>query len=419
MQEGGYKDLLDGYTKAGITVSVIGLGKDTDIHAGLLKDIAKRGGGNIMFTDDPQELPRLFTQDTMTIARSTFIKKNESQPAGIPGELLSERARLMGEFDFGRFPRVDGYNLSYLKPQATPAAVSRDEYKAPLAAFWYRGLGRSAALAMEVAGEYTGEFGRWKFYDDFLINHARWLLGGGNVGEVYIDLERDGQDAVVTVELDPSRQAGLAKKPPRLFVVPPGLEREKTLLPDFQWIGPNTLRARFRMEETGTYRTLVQTENGRLTRGPAVTLPYSPEYAPRPESENGRLVLARIADMSGGQSRTDVLSILADPPRTARMLPILPYLVIAAIGLLVTEIAGRRLSLWKPAPSAAPDATTELSVDPALGYRQRWFSRRRKLPKQPIPSEPQETLATMEPRKNVNQIYERAEQRARSRMQNE
>ena len=194
-----------------------------------------------------------------------------------------------------------------------------------------------------------------------------------------------GQDAVVTVELDPNRQAGLAKKPPRLFVVPPGLEREKTLLPDFQWIGPYTLRARFRMEETGTYRTLVQTEDGRLTRGPAVTLPYSPEYAPRPESESGRLVLAQVAELSGGQSRTDVLSILADPPRTARMLPLLPYLVIAAIVLLVTEIAGRRLSLWKPALSAAPDATTELSVDPALGYRQRWLSRRRKVPKQTLP----------------------------------
>ncbi len=325
----------------------------------------------------------------------------------------------MGEFDFGQFPRVDGYNLSYLKPEATPLAVSRDEYKAPLAAFWYRGLGRSAALAMEVAGEYTGEFGRWKFYDDFLINHARWLLGGGNVGEVYIDLQRDGQDAVVTVELDPNRQAGLAKKPPTLFVVPPGLEREKTMLPDFQWIGPYTLRARFRMEETGSYRTLVQTEDGRLTRGPAVTLPYSPEYAPRPESENGRLVLAQVAELSGGQSRTDVLSILADPPRTARMLPLLPYLVIAAIVLLVTEIAGRRLSLWKPALSAAPDATTELSVDPALGYRQRWFSRRRKVQKQTLPSEPQETLATMGPRKSVNQIYERAKQRAKSRLGNE
>ena len=66
VEAGEYKTLLEAYSKLGITVSVIGLGKDTDIHAGLLKDIAKRGGGNIMFTDDPQELPRLFTQDTMT-----------------------------------------------------------------------------------------------------------------------------------------------------------------------------------------------------------------------------------------------------------------------------------------------------------------------------------------------------------------
>lgn len=72
----------------------------------LLKDIAKLGGGNIMFSDDPEELPRLFTQDTMSIARNTFIKHDpEIHPAdGIPGKLLPD-ARLMGNSAAGRFRR--------------------------------------------------------------------------------------------------------------------------------------------------------------------------------------------------------------------------------------------------------------------------------------------------------------------------
>lgn len=418
VNENGYKELLEEYAEQGITVSVIGLGTESDIHAELLKDIAKRGGGNIMFTNDPQELPRLFTQDTMSVARSTFIKKDETQPAGIPGELLPEQARLMGEFDFGPMPRVDGYNLTYLKSGANLAAASEDEYDAPWAAFWYRGLGRAVALTMEVAGPYAGEFGRWDYYDEFLINHARWLLGGSSLGDVFIDLEREGQDAVVTVELDPNRRSGLAKKPPQLFVVPPGEEREKVLVPDFQWVGPFTLQARFRMDQTGTYRTLVQTENGRLTRGPAVTLPYSPEFAPRSESESGRMIMAQVAELSGGKSRVDVLSIFEEPPKSARMMPVLPYLVMLAIGLLVVEIAGRRLSLWKRSPASAPDATTQLSLDPELGYKERWFTRRRKKPAQA--AEPSaESLASQEPQKSVNTIYARAKQRARSRMQNE
>jgi hypothetical protein len=355
----------------------------------------------------------------MAVAKSTFIKKDATQPAGISGELLADDARLMGQFDFGPFPRVDGYNLTYIKPGATQAVVSADEFKAPWSAFWYRGLGRSSAITLEAAGEFTGEFGRWKFYGDFLINHARWLMGGNSTAEVYIDLEREGQNAVVTVELDPNRQQGLAKKPPRLYVVPPGLEREQTLLPDFQWIGPYTLQARFRMDQTGTYRTLVETETGRLARGPAVTLPYSPEFAPRPKSESGRQLLGQIAELSGGKSRVDVLSILADPPSSARMMPLLPYLVIAAIVLLVTEIAGRRLSLWKRSLAAAPDEVTELSVDPAMGYRQRWFSRKRKLSADSITQEPAAAPANHRPGQSVNHIYARAKQRAKNRLGNE
>ena len=416
---GNYQALLENYAKEGITVSVIGLGTEADPHAELLKDIAKLGGGNIMFTEDPEELPRLFTQDTMAVAKSTFIKKDQTQPAGIDGELLVEEARLMGDFEFGPFPRADGYNLTYIKRGATQLAVSADDYKAPWAAFWYRGLGRSAALTLEAAGVYTGEFGRWDYYDEFLINHARWLMGGNSLSDVYIDLEREGQDAVVTVELDPSRQEGLAKKPPRLYVVPPGLERKPTLLPDFQWVGPFTLEARFRMDQVGTYRTRVQSENGRLSRGPAVALPYSPESAPRSASEDGRQLLGEIAELSGGKSRVDVLSILDDPPSSARMMPLLPYLLIAAIVILVVEIAGRRLSLWKRAPAAAPDAVTELSLDPELGYKERWFSRKRKIPTGPTNGEPLETLATKKPDKSVDQIYARAKQRARNRLHNE
>ena len=31
---------------------------------------------------------------------------------------------------------VDGYNLSYLRDEATAAAYARDDYEAPLVAFW-------------------------------------------------------------------------------------------------------------------------------------------------------------------------------------------------------------------------------------------------------------------------------------------
>lgn len=345
-EPGDYANLLKKYESAGITVSVIGLGTNADPDAKLLEDIAKLGRGNIMFTADAEELPRLFTQDTMSIARSTFVTKDETQPAGISGELLPS-SRLMGEFGGGSFPNVDGYNLSYLKPEATAAVMSRDEYDAPLSAFWYRGLGRVAALTVEVDGEYSGNFGTWENYEDFLVTHTRWLLGGDEPDQVFVDLARDGQDAVVTVELDPELQAGQSGEPPELVIVPPGSERQQTLSPDLSWTGPGTLSARFRMDRTGTYRTIVKTGPRSFARGPAVTLPYSPEFAPRVGLPTGKETLQQMAEISGGRARTDVLEVFADPPRSPRMLSLLPYLFVLGVCLLLVEIAGRRLLLWE------------------------------------------------------------------------
>ena len=56
---------------------------------------------------------------------------------------------------------------------------------------------------------------------------------------------------------------------------------------------------------------------------------------------------------------------------------------------LVVEMAGRRLSLWKRSPATAPDAVTELSVDPDFGYKERWFSRKRRIPTGPVTMDPQ------------------------------
>ena len=72
-QPGKYKDMVDKCVRAGMTVSVIGLGTEKDCDANLLKDIAARGNGRVFFSDNPDELPRLFAQDTFVVARSTFV----------------------------------------------------------------------------------------------------------------------------------------------------------------------------------------------------------------------------------------------------------------------------------------------------------------------------------------------------------
>jgi hypothetical protein len=429
-----YRTLIKKFADGGITVSVIGLGTDHDSDSELLKDIAKRGGGQVMFSNDPLELPRLFTQDTMNIARNTFIKKEEDHPQGIPGRLVPE-ARLMGELGSGPFPNVDGYNLCYLKPEATPAVISADEYQAPWSAFWYRGLGRVAALTMEVDGGSSGQFGRWDKLNDFLITHVRWLLSTVSPDDVFLRVERAGEDAVATVELDPDRPDKSRHGPPTLIVVPPGAEREAAVTPDFIWTGPDTLEARFRMDRTGTYRTLLKTGERKFVRGPAVTLPYSPEFVPRVGLPSGTETLKQIAEVSGGKLRTDVLEVLADPPRSASSLSLIPWLMGCAIGLLLTEIAGRRLALWQRVSALIPekDVKTEAPEKaPPPAARQWWdlplpraalrrgaHSKARPLPETSAPaaksaSPPQPAAEAANP---AIDVFQQAKDRARRRSQ--
>lgn len=345
-EPGNYKSLLKSYEASGITVSVIGLGTPADVDAKLLEDIASLGKGNILFSDDAAELPRLFSEETMSVARSSFVEKDpETQPTGIPGQQLAD-SRLIGDWGSSPFPNVDGYNLSYLKPEATMGVMSVDDYNAPLSAFWYRGIGRVAALTVEVDGKFSGQLTGWDNYSDFLITHARWLLGSDSPDDVYLTVRRDGQDAVATVELDPNRATRGADAMPEFVVVSPGAERAETFKPQFTWVGPDTLQARFRLDKMGTYRTLIRSGEREFQRGPALSLPYSPEFAPRIGSPAGREVLAELAGLTGGEQRTDVVSIFANSPRSPKKVSLVPHLMAICLCLVVLEIGGRRLALW-------------------------------------------------------------------------
>ena len=50
-EPGAYRELLERTSRAGITVSVVGLGTGQDSDAGFLKDVARRGNGMIYFSD--------------------------------------------------------------------------------------------------------------------------------------------------------------------------------------------------------------------------------------------------------------------------------------------------------------------------------------------------------------------------------
>ncbi len=336
----GYRRLLEECRGAGITVSVVGLGRPDDRDAELLRDVAERGAGRVFFTDRAEELPRIFAQDTFVVSRSAFVEEETAVRFTAALATLGAQAPAAA-------PPVGGYNLTYLRPDAHLAAVTGDDNQAPVVAAWQVGLGRVLAYTAEAFGEHTGPIGAWGGLGDFLTGLGRWTAGEASKlgSDMLLTQELDGGEAVVRLHLDPERAADPFVELPAFTALrglpgrPPASE-QGTL----SWVDPDTLETRVQL--SGDEVALITVDVA--GRGPAtlapVRLAYSPEMAPA-EPGRGRATLERLARATGGKPRLDVGEVWRDFPRRPRVVEITPWLLIATVVLLLAEVFERRTAL--------------------------------------------------------------------------
>jgi uncharacterized membrane protein len=328
-EPGDYKNLLDEMVKAKCTVSVIGLGAETDGDAEFLKDIAKRGGGRIFFNADAKELPALFEMETATIARSAFIE----EPVGLKGTPgWAEIAAAPMDW----LPQVDGYNLTYIKPSAAQAAVSADEYAAPLVAFWRRGTGRVATVAFPLGGEFSQMTRDWPGYGGFVQSLARWLAGPPLPPGVGMQARVEGTRVRLDLVYDDSWAERVAADPPELTVSRgPGGAATKL---SWERLAPGHFTAGLDAADVDYVRGAVRLGESALAVGP-LNVTANPEWAfDRTRLEELRAVSGR----SGGVERVDLSDVWRAPRPVAWrglrrwLLPLLVLLVL--LEALATQV---------------------------------------------------------------------------------
>jgi Mg-chelatase subunit ChlD len=326
-----YKAVLEALSKEKVTVSVIGMGKSTDSDAKLLEEIASLGGGRMYFAEDATSLPRIFSQETIAVARSSFV---DSPTALAFGPDLG----LLGRMPADAPSSAGGYNLTYLKPQASVGLRTDDENKAPALAFWPRGTGRAAALALEVDGPFTGEQRRWSGRRALLEQAVRWVIPD-KVGDIEAvpRTQLSGDDLHVTLDFDPS-QPPPASAPTLVLLsgdarVPP---REIPM----RWEDEQRAGAHVTLEGTGTWHPVVKLGE-RVFRAPAVTLSWAPEFEPGNAGE-GRALLAAISKLTNGEERLSMAGLFATAEQSAAPVPLAPALVALALAMLISEVFVRR-----------------------------------------------------------------------------
>lgn len=329
-QPGDYKNLLREITDNSGTVSVIGLGKRTDQDASLLEDIAKRGNGRVFFTSRPLEIPKLFAQETVTVARSAFIKDPVSaRPTGQWSEISPRPLEFLSE--------VDGYNLSYAKELATTSLVAEDDYLGPLISHWRRGIGRCMAISFPLGGEHSSKARSWQSYGDFVQTVARWLMGSETPPGLGLRHRLEG----TRLTIDLFHEAGewtrrLSDTPPRIRLLN-GQGGGSSYEIAWKRIAPGHFSATRELEEGQVVRGAVQAGPHALAFGP-VTAGSSAEWS----FESERLSeLREVSRLSGGRELVDLSQAWVRPPAIHSTDLRIPLLLLALLIMLLDALITR------------------------------------------------------------------------------
>lgn len=339
-EPGDYQNLIREMTANGATISVIGLGTDKDSDSALLMDVAKLGKGRMFFSDQPLDLPKIFAQETVTIARSAFIKDPVgAQATGRWAEISPKPMDWLN--------KVDGYNLSYAREDATVSLVSSDEYLAPLVAHIRRGLGRSAAVSFPLGGEFSEAARTWPGYGDFLQTLGRFLMGDDTPPGIALRHRLDGTRLTLDLLYDPAEWSQkLAATPPRVRLRDDAVGA--TL--DLAWrrIAPGHFSLTRDLDEGSVVRGAVQVGENALPFGP-LSVGSSVEWA----FEAERLAELRAASQqSAGRELLDLSKVWLWPPAGAQTSLRLP-LGVALVGFMLVEALFTRTA-WKLPQIALP-----------------------------------------------------------------
>lgn len=402
-EPGRYEELIDEITKEGGTVSVIALGTRADADARLLEDIATRGKGRLFFTDRPEELPSIFSQETIAVARSAFIK--EPTPAtGAPGWFEISANAIPWP------PAVDGYNLSYLRERDSQAFVTTDEYAAPLVAFGQRGLGRTVAVSFPLGGEHSEAVRTWPQYGDFLQTLARWMLGEQTPPGLGLRHRMEGSTLTLDLLHDDAWEPRLAEKPPRVLIATgTGAETRREVA--WRRLAPGHFQTSVDLNEGDLVRGVVQAGSSALGFGP-FSVGADAEWA----FDGARLDELRCtATASGGAELLDLTNAWRSPPAQQFADVRLPLLIAALLAILIEALLTR--TGWKlPVMALARSSSkkprhTAQTAQAAEDHRERL----RPAATAPTPSAAEPAAAAAAPTSDTTDESQRASRFARAK----
>ena len=359
--EPDYTELARRIHADGITISTVAFGEDADLA--LMANIAAQGKGRFYHTEDPRNIPRIFTSETLVVSRDLLVEEHVVPVAGYPGEMLEG-------FDLDAFPPLAGFQRTWPKPAAQVLLHAKEGE--PLLAVWRYGLGKSVAFTSDLSGRWGKDWVAWPEFGRFAAQMARWTMRHRGPETLLPTFDWEGGRARITVDALDRDERFLNHLELTATVLGPRGEPRALKLPQ---IAPGRYLGEFEAQPGERYYVNLRGRVGETEVGPetfGLALPYSSEYTGLGADLDS---LRDIAAATGGRvmplSNASLDAVHAPPaagpgPRWRVWKPLL----LAALILLLLEVAVRKLTLPESWQRRLGSRRARPAADSEPGYQE-------------------------------------------------
>ncbi|HUY26109.1 MAG TPA: VWA domain-containing protein [Candidatus Binataceae bacterium] len=332
-----YYDLVSRMHREGdATISTIAIGNDANLA--LLQSISKFGDGASYQTDSPKNLPELFVQDVRTHGGETTMQESSFKPHTVnPDPVLKELA--------GRqLPSIKGYVSTEIKPKADLSAyIERAGTREPLIASWKFGAGKTLAVTTDASGRWSGPWITSNVFTPVWDRLLGWMTPETSTAAQKFDVELGYQGGRIIIRLNDYSDES-AKGPSLLttVVTRPDATHVETALSEQV---PGEFSGSIDAPAPGTYNISVRAPGDKTRTFPPLAYTVSPAVlaeVPRPAPNYG--LLERLASATGGRLNPEVSEVGLGRPNLERRESLNPFIIVAAMILLIAEALVRRLT---------------------------------------------------------------------------
>jgi uncharacterized membrane protein len=317
-----------------ITVSTIALGQGS--ARSLLQSIADGGGGRSYFTEDPYNIPKIFTKETSKVTRSSFVEE-PFRPKVV------RYSQAIKGINFSSAPYLLGYVSTKAKPRSQ--VILTTELGEPLLVTWRYGLGKVAAFTSDGKNRWAVQWLSWSGFGKFWAQVLRDTMRQGPSQHFQVTSNIREGEGIIRVDATNAQGQYLNHLNAKAVILDPRLKKKTVKL---RQTAPGFYEGRFRANRYGAYliKARFYAKKRFVGMGEAsASYAYPAEWLSASPDRNQLKNMAKVGKGSFDPAPAAVWKRGAKERLLARR-PLWPYFVMLALFLFMLDVLFRRVRLF-------------------------------------------------------------------------